>query len=658
MGREKIKSEPLFPEDKKGDRRTNFDGFGSRLSSKFEEWKHSKREIEEEWLSDLRAFNSSYSPEERAAFNRNRARSRVFVGLTRTKVMAAYSRIIDLLLQSGEKPWSIGATPVPELAVESEVEIKRQAIGEMGQFAYDLPESDFNSFTAQRESELREVMREEIVDSARASAEQMELEVEDQLVEGQFEAHLKSAILEMCVVGNGAIKGATMRVERETSWAEMEGGWEISHEESLSPQISAVSVFDLYPDPYAISIADATGIFERHVLTRAQLRELGESGRDFDSDTIEQVIRENESGTHSQLDHEIERRQIAGLTTTADSGRFDVLEYWGQVDGHDLMECGCQVEADEVTRELQANVWICGGRVIKAQLNPYKRELLPYQIVPYERIPHQFWGVGVARMMRDSQVTMNTAVRVFLDNLSISSGPQVEINLDLLDPGEDPTDLHPWKVWLRSGGDSATPMLRFYQPTNVSGNLGTVIELFRRFADEETSLPSYTHGQQMPGLNKTASGMSMLMGAANVVVKSVIKNIDDFMIRPLIQSMVDWNMQWSEKDEIKGDLKVVARGSTALVAREIQSQRLIQFMEMTANPVDATLTDREYLLRSAAESMDIDAQKAVPEHENPIDPTTGAAADPNTLLTGVAAGGGLPAGAAGAVPGPPGAVPQ
>ena len=148
MGREKIKSEPLFPEDKKGDRRTNFDGFGSRLSSKFEEWKHSKREIEEEWLSDLRAFNSSYSPEERAAFNRNRARSRVFVGLTRTKVMAAYSRIIDLLLQSGDKPWSIGATPVPELAVESEVEIKRQAIGEMGQFAYDLPESDFNSFTA------------------------------------------------------------------------------------------------------------------------------------------------------------------------------------------------------------------------------------------------------------------------------------------------------------------------------------------------------------------------------------------------------------------------------------------------------------------------------------------------------------------------------
>ncbi len=657
MEREKIESEPLFPDEKMEVNNTNFDLFGSRLSSKFEEWKQAKREIEEEWLSDLRAFNSSYSPEERAAFNRNRARSRVFVGLTRTKVMAAYSRIIDLLLQSGDKPWSIGPTPVPELAVESEIEIKRQAIEEMGQFALDLPESDFNGFTAERESELREVVREEIVDSARASAEQMEREVEDQLVEGQFEACLKSAILEMCVVGNGAVKGATMRVERETSWSKMEDGWEISHEESLSPQISAVSVFDLYPDPYAISIADATGIFERHVLTRSQLRELGESGRDFDTDTIEQVIRENEGGTHSQLGHEIERRQIAGLTTTADSGRFDVLEYWGQVDGRDLLECGCPVETDEVTRELQANVWICGGRVIKAQLNPYKRELLPYQIVPYERIPHQFWGIGVARMMRDSQVTMNTAVRVFLDNLSISSGPQVEINLDLLDPGEDPADLHPWKVWLRSGGDSATPMLRFYQPTNVSGNLGTVIELFRRFADEETSLPSYTHGQQMPGLNKTAAGMSMLMGAANVVIKSVIKNIDDFMIRPLIQSMVDWNMQWSEKDEIKGDLKVVARGSTALVAREIQSQRLIQFMEMTANPVDATLTDREYLLRSAAESMDIDAEKAVPEHENPIDPTAGSAVDPNTVIPTVAGGGVLSAGAAGAVPGSPGAVP-
>ncbi len=658
MAQSEISSEPLFPADRGKPQSINFDGFGSRLSSRFDEWKYAKREIEEEWLSDLRAFNSSYSPEEKSTLNQNSARSKVFVGLTRTKVMAAYSRIIDLLLQSGDKPWSIGPTPVPEIALESELEIKRQAIGEMVEVASILPETDFNIFTAERESELRDEVRERVLEAARAAATRMEAEVEDQLVEGQFEAHLKSTILEMCVVGNGAMKGATMRVESEARWSEVDGGWEIEHQENLFPQVGAVSVFDLYPDPYAISIEDATGIFERHVLTRSQLRELGESGRDFETETIEQVIRENENGTHSQLDHEIERRQIAGLTTTSNSGRFDVLEYWGQVDGRDLMECGCGVGVDEMTRELQANVWICGGRVIKAQLNPYKREMLPYQIVPYERTPHQFWGVGVARMMRDSQVTMNTAVRVFLDNLSISSGPQVEINLDLLDPGEDPTDLHPWKIWLRSGGDSATPMLRFYQPTNVSGNLGAVIELFRRFADEETSLPSYTHGQQMPGLNKTASGMSMLMGAANVVIKSVIKNIDDLMIRPLIQSMVDWNMQWSEKDEIKGDMKVVARGSTALVAREIQSQRLIQFMEMTANPVDATLTDREYLLRSAAESMDIDAEKAVPEHENTIDPTTGAGVDPNTLLPAVAGGGVLPAGAAGVVPGPPGAIPQ
>ncbi len=121
-----------------------------------------------------------------------------------------------------------------------------------------------------------------------------------------------------------------------------------------------------------------------------------------------------------------------------------------------------------------------------------------------------------------------------------------------------------------------------------------------------------THtSEQSRGLNKTATGISMLMGAANVALKSTIKNIDDYLTKPLIESLYYWNMEWHEDDAVKGDSKVVARGSSALIAKEMQSQRLLQFLELTSNPMDAPLIKRKQLLEDVAASMDIDPEQVI-----------------------------------------------
>ena len=214
-------------------------------------------------------------------------------------------------------------------------------------------------------------------------------------------------------------------------------------------------------------------------------------------------------------------------------------------------------------------------------------------------------------MMRDSQATMNAATRMYLDNIAISSAPMIEVNSDLLAAGEDPTDIYPMRVFIREGGDAAVPMMRFYQPTNVTQGLDGVINMFRTFADETTSLPSYTHGEQTASLNKTASGMSMLMGAANVALKSTIKNIDDYLTKPLLESLYHFNMEWSDDEGFKGDAIIKARGSSALIAKEMQSQRLLQFMQIASNPMDAPLIKRKQLLENIAASMDIDPEQVI-----------------------------------------------
>ena len=586
--------------------------FGARLKNLYEEYKDSRSEIEDEWIKDLRQYSGKYEPDVLAKLEAQGNRSKVYVGLTRTKVMAAYSRVIDLILQPGEPFFSIEPTPNPDIDPLRQARMLNQAVAEIMQVSGAEDISEVEDLVQQRSMELQKEIRDNAKDIARESAKLMSLEIEDFLIENNTDERMKDAILEMCLFGSGAMKVGTFKVEKQTHWRRGAEGYSMIMEEDIVPEVDSVSIFDLYPDPYATSMDNADGIFRRHILTRKQFGEL-KNVAGFDKEKLNVLLEKHTDGNHDEAQHEKDRRSISGVNEYAESTRFEVLEYWGCVSGHDLSESGVDLGKDaELSDEYQANVWICDHHVLKAQINPimggYKS---PYLIVPYERNPHQFWGVGVARMMRDSQQTMNAAVRIYLDNTAISSAPMVEVNTDLLAAGEDPTDLHPWRIFLREGGDAQFPMVRFYQPSNNASSLNNIIELFRRFADETTSLPSYTHGDQQKSLNQTATGMSMLMGAANVALKSTIKNLDEYMVKPMIQSLYHHFMEWSTNEDAKGDLNIVARGSTALIQKEVQSQRLLQFLSLVSNPLDASMVDRGVLLRDIAQSLDIDAEKVI-----------------------------------------------
>lgn len=594
---------------------------GARLSARFQEYKDARKETENEWLKDLRQYNGQYEPDVLARLNEAGARSKVFVGLTRTKVMAAYSRIIDLLFQHGDIFFALQPTPVAELDPVQAVKMRQQATEEI-MMASQMMDPNLNQdLIMARIGELEEEFKEIEQKVAKEAAEKMTTEIMDQLVETNAEMKLKESILESCIFGAGAVKAGTVKIDTTQSYQKLEdpitgeSGYALSIIEKAKPEVESVSIFDLYPDPYCTNLEDCDGLFRRHVLTRRQFRELADLPQ-FDASMVKYLLKVNRTGNHVEEDHERTRRQIAGINDNAESNRFEVLEFWGTVDGYELKEHDIALpEEADLSDDYNACVWICGGKVIKVMLNPVSGYKMPYFIFPYERTPHQFWGTGVPRMMRDSQGTMNAATRIWLDNLALSSGPMVEVNTDLLAAGEDPTDIHPWRVFLREGGDGSMPAVRWYQPVANANGLNQIVEIFRRFADETTSLPSYTHGEQTQGLNKTATGMSMLMGAANVALKSTIKNIDDFLMEPMITALFHWNMEFGTNEKAKGDLKVVARGSTALVQKEVQSQRLLQFLSLVSNPTDIGLVDRTQLLRDIAQSMDIDPDEIVKSEE-------------------------------------------
>ena len=85
---------------------------GSILKAKYTEYKDARDNIENDWIEDLRAFMGQYDPDVLSKIQSKGDRSQVYVGLTRTKVLAAYSRITDLLFQPGQDFFSIEKTPI------------------------------------------------------------------------------------------------------------------------------------------------------------------------------------------------------------------------------------------------------------------------------------------------------------------------------------------------------------------------------------------------------------------------------------------------------------------------------------------------------------------------------------------------------------------
>jgi hypothetical protein len=584
---------------------------GSILYSKYIEYKDARDDIEDGWIEDLRAFMGQYDPDVLAKIQSKGERSQVYVGLTRTKVLAAFSRITDLLFQPGQKFFSIEPTPISKQPL-LEKELMEKAALEIMQAAQVIDPGLVDELIQARLMELEDELKEE----TEARVANMEEAILDQALESNLEGKMKDAIMEQVIFGTGAMKAGTLRVDKDHRWIKGDEGFNLVYEESPAPEMEAVSIFDLYPDPFATSMEDMRDMFRRHIISRQEFVDLKDFPG-FNNDEIDVCIEMYPDGNHDEAQHEKDRREIANVRDrSTQTNKFELLEFWGSLNGYDLQDVGIEFgDDDDLSMEYSANIWVVAGKVIKAQLNPLPGAVIPYFIFPYEKNPHAFWGTGIPRMMRDSQNTMNAATRIYLDNVALSSGPMVEVNTDIMASGEDPTELYPWRVFLREGGDGNQPMVRFYQPQSNSPALVSVIELFRRFADETTALPSYTHGQTQSSLNRTATGISILMSNANIVLKSVIKNIDDYLTRPMIRSLYDWNMTWNDNDKVKSDMRIVAKGSTALIQKEVQSQRLLQFLSLINNPMDAQMVDREKLLTDIAKSLDIDPDEVIKSQE-------------------------------------------
>ena len=582
------------------------------------------REVEERrWLKAYRNYRGLYGPDTQFS---KAEKSQVFIKVTKTKVLAAYGQVCDVLFGNNKFPLGINPTVLPD-GVEDTVhfESNPQVPGEVKQQLDEgqelKPGETWEEYTRRLGGldKLLTPVKDEIRTGpsnspsgmnffpAEVAAKKMEKKIHDQLDESKAKKHLRSAAFELCLFGTGIMKGPFVETKEYPRWTPGEVEGEATYDPIIKdvPKVDHVSLWNFYPDPDAHFMEEAEYVVEVHQLSKSQLRNLKK--RPFFRD--EEVEIAIEIGPQYHKEYFEQAMEDDSIEVSPE--RFKVHEYWGYVDRQTLednkvdkallKELG---DSDQVSM----NVWVCNGRVLRLILNPFTPSIIPYYVTPYEMNPYSMWGIGVAENMDDSQTLMNGFMRMAVDNQALSGNLILEIDrANLANPND--MELYPGKIFERADGAPGQAVFATQFP-NVSAQNLQLYQTARQQADESTGFPSFAHGQTgVQGVGRTASGISMLMGAAQGGIKTVIKNVDDYLLGPLGKALFSYNMQYDFDPEIQGDLEVRAEGTESLMANEVRSQRLMQFLGVVQNQILAPFANMDYIVRELAKSLDLDPDK-------------------------------------------------
>jgi len=611
------------------------------IQSRFYQAEDARNSDETRWLKSYENYRGLYN---KSVKFRDSEKSRIFVKITKTKVLAAFGQLVDVIFGTGKFPIGIAETKIPEGElgqahldvnnpqpgletsipddIGNRIEDNPYDVGYEGDGKVLKPGATFNKgiFTDTIEDQVEDSLVEGFspnpqaleVSPAQKAARRMEKLIHDQIDESKGSSEIRNALLESALLGTGIVKGPFNFNKKLNNWSMGEDGERTySPLEVRVPRIEFVSCWDFYPDPAATSIEECEYVVHRHKMNKSQLRQLRNMPY-FDEDAIRACLTEGPNYIEKDFEYQLKDDARNDEYQT----NFEVIEYWGIMDAEYAREVGIELSDDiDDLDEVQINAWVCGNQLLRAVINPFTPYRIPYHAFPYERNPYNFFGIGVAENMDDSQQIMNGHARMAVDNLAMAGSLVFDVDESALVGGQS-MEIYPGKIFRRQAGMPGQAIHGLKFPNTAPENM-MMFDKFRQLADEQTGIPSYSHGQTgVQSMTRTASGMSMLLGASSLNIKTVVKNLDDFLLRPLGESFFQWNMQFFEGDlDVKGDLEVKATGTNSLMQKEVRSQRLTMFLQTAQSPAIAPFVKISKLVSELAYSLDLDPDEILNDPE-------------------------------------------
>jgi hypothetical protein len=600
---------------------TELAGFVRSQYEHFSNHRNSQSGWSERLLTAMRVFNGQYDSAKLAAI-RQFGGSEVYARIVAMKCRGATSLLRDVYLSATDRPWGLAPPADPDIPEDLLNKIKQIVLMEAATlYKAGMPVDPMA--VRDRFQALQEEARMAAKKNAKKRVKLAEDRVEEILVEGGFYKAFADMLVDVPLFPFAAMRGPTVRIMPKISYSQ---GVAVSRH---VPKMCwyRVSPFDLYWTPGASSI-DTADVIERGRITRGELNDLLDLPG-YNHAAVRAVLDEYGAGglvdNWDSTDSEralYENRENPQFNR---SGLINYLEYTGNVQGRLLIDFGMGEEqgVTDPIRDYHVQVWVIGRHVIKTQMTPSPRKRHDYYITSFEKVPGTPVGNALPDILADIEDVCNATLRALVNNLSISSGPQVGVNDDRLAPGETGENMHPWKRWhfvSDPSSNNSQPPIIFFQPESHAQELIAVYEKFNAIADEISAIPKYLSGQGVgSGAGRTASGLAMLMGNASKILQTVAANIDRDIMDPLLSHLYDMLMMTDAGEGLlQGDEQIQVKGVNVAIQRETERSRQLEFLQVTANPLDQQImgpNGRATVLRSVASTIGLDGENIVPSEE-------------------------------------------
>ena len=527
--------------------------------------------------SETRTNFRTKPPGQAAAKTEKTTLSTVFPNITGPFVDAASARIADMLLPTDDRSWSLKPTPIPEMEGLSNGKPSPQMLREANQLYPNQPDLAQTKL-AQAVDQATQIMEE-----ASRKAGKAQKRIEDWHVECQWHANVRQVIEDTARAGAGVLKGPVPMQKSTVVYKDRR----LTRVSEIKPGSKWIDYWNFYPDPACgDNIHNGAYTWERDYLTKKQLRELrGQKHKDGTSvyidEQIDVVIQEGPTRAEATY-----RETPEPFVDPESKDRFEIWYYHGTLEREDLEAAGCDC-ADMADPHVPAMISMVNNRVIQASLNPLDTGDFPYDVMVWRRRTGHWTGSGVARHIRTPQRMVTAASRHLMDNAGLGSGYMLVFGHGVVSADGKPLGIGPRRIFILSedaeGVVDASKAIGQIKIDILVEELTAIINLGLRFAEDVTGLPMLLQGQ-MSKAPDTVGVIQILNNNASATLRRLARLFDDRITEPHVRRYYHWLLQYGEDDE-KGDYCVDARGSSALVERDIQNQQIPQVLQTSLNPL-------------------------------------------------------------------------
>jgi len=568
---------------KVGNKDVDVDDFAGVVQEKFEEAKDYRRDHEQHWLEAYDAYRGKY-PSKISKAHELASERGIFVNQTRRKINSAKIKVNTLLFEDGKVPFSITPSRKPRF------------------FPPDI----------QTPPDRPDLLDDALIERSK----QMEFRIRDILERTNYNEEVQHAVHEMCLYGTGCTKGITLEYKNFPVYTTVQTPDEMvaiesTLEQELMPTCKFVSIWNVFPSPEAINADDADYVIQRSFLSKIQLKKLAKTAEGFIPGSLEKVLEEEIGLNHGGDDSEHPKKY--NETSASRLKKFEVLEFWGRLDGDDL-EPHLSIDSEDVPDVIPVVITVIGDKVVKIAENPFD-DTLPFHFCNWQKNPESIWGDGIYYAIRDAQAILNFSYAMMIEGKSLSAAPLTVIDPNAFEPGTDTEQIYPGKQFRVKPGASVRDSFTSVQIPDVTNGLLSVIQQMEREADLDSGQTSIGYGDQSPSQTKTATGMSILNSNANRQTADVVRSVSS-MITKNIGAVYRWLMVDSTDMSIKGDYEAISTGYEQYVAKEVHNTQLINFLQVIGQfPEIKQYLKNEAFTRPLLRAFNMEPDKVVKTEE-------------------------------------------